>query len=225
MRGAALLAALALAVAPGALALSAPPPKPPCYNPLNAQYETICYNISASSGNVTVRSVGVGLDATLVTGMSAATSFALGSLASAEPVFEYFGADNDKFEKIPLTVPMIFRPAPTGTWLASFALPPSLFPSPSSAPGIIPNSDLLLEPLAPPQAPASGRLLAAYTFYTIQVATQADYEACAASLAAALPAMGLAPVAGAWAQAWVTYSTREMVGDMVNECWSEVSAA
>ena len=181
--------------------------------------------MTASSGNVTVRSVGVGLDATLVTGMSAATSFALGSLASAVPVFEYFGEDNDKFEKIPLTVPMIFRPAPTGTWLASFALPPSLFPSPSSAPGIIPNSDLLLEPLAPPQAPASGRLLAAYTFYTIQVATQADYTACAASLAAALPAMDLAPVAGAWAQAWVTYSTREVVGDMVNECWSEFTAA
>ena len=221
-----MLAALlvALALLPGALGAAAPPPSPPCYNPLNDQLETICYNTTAAAGNVTVRSYGVGLDATLVTGMSAPTDFATGSLASAVPVFEYFLADNGSFQKIPLTVPLIFRPSPAGTWLASFALPLSLFPSPSRAPQILPNSDLLLERFAPPQAPAAGRLLAAYTFYTVQVAAQADYEAACASLSAALPGLGLAPVPGAWREAWVTYSTREMVGNMVNECWVEVAA-
>ena len=202
---------------------TAPPPKPPCFNPLNYAYETICYNVTAQAGNVTVRSMGGGLDAGLITGMSAATTFAEGSVASARPVFEFFESDNGSFERIPLTVPLIFRPAPAGTWLASFALPPSLFPTPAKAPEILPGSDLLLETFSPPQAPTAGRLLAAYTFYTIQLAVQADYEAACASLTAALPALGLTPVGSAWAEAWVTYSTMEMVGNMINECWLEVT--
>jgi hypothetical protein len=215
--------ALALAL-PEALGFL-PPSKPPCFNPLNYQLETICYNVTAASGNVTVRSMGVGLDAALITGMSAPTSYAEGSVASATPVFEYFLSDNGEFTKIPFTVPLIFRPSPAGTWTASFALPLSLFPTPAKAPDILPGSDLLLEPFAPPQAPSAGRLIAALTFYTIQVAAQEDYEAACASLSAALPGLGLAPVAGAWREVWVTYSTKEMVGDMVNECWVEVAVA
>jgi hypothetical protein len=205
--------------------LDKPPPSPPCYNPLNPQLETICYNTSASAGNVTVRSMGVGLTASLITGMSAPTTFAEGSLASSVPVFEYLLGDNDSFEKIPLTVPLIFRPDRAGTWLASFALPLSSFPTPTKAPGIVPNSDLLLEPFADTQTPIAGRLIAAYTFYTINVADEADYTAACKSLDAALPSLGLVPVAGAWSEAWVTYSTREMVGNMINECWREVTSS
>ena len=157
--------------------------------------------------------------------MSSSTTFAEGSQASAVPLFEYFLADNDSFQKIPLTVPLIFRPDRAGTWLASFALPPSLFPTPNRAPGIIPNTDLMLEPFADPQAPNAGRLVAAYLFYTIDVATEADYTAACKSLDAALPSLGLVPVAGAWSEAWVTYSTKEMVGNMVNECWREVTSS
>ena len=207
----------------GLLAPLAPPPHPPCYNPLNYNFETICYNTSLTSGNVTVRSIGVGLDAGLITGMSSATTFAEGSQASSVPVFEYFLSDNGEFKKVPFTVPLIFRPDRAGTWLASFALPLSLYPTPSKAPEILPGSDLLLEPFADPQTPNSGRLVASFTFYTIQVATEADYVEACKSLDAALPALGFVPVAGSWREAWVTFSTNEMVGNMINECWREVA--
>jgi len=205
---------------------AAPPPKPPCYNPLNYDYETICYNVTAISGNVTVRQMGVNVDAALMTGMSAATTFAEGSLASSVPLFEYFLSDNGSFEKIPLTVPLIFRPSKAGTWLASFALPTSVYPIPSNAPEIIPGSDLLLESFSDPSDPTSGRLIAAYTFYSIQLATEDDYDAACKSLDAELPALGFVQVAdSAWSESRVTYSTKEMVGNMINECWREVKAA
>lgn len=201
------------------------PPTPPCFSPLNVDYETLCFNVTAESGNVTVRLIGAGLDGTLMTGMSANTTFATGSVDSARPVFEYFGMGNDEFVKIPLTVPLIFRPDAAGTWLASFALPTSVYPSESKAPGILSGSDLLFEQFASVTAPAAGRLIAAYTFYTIELATQDDYAAACASLAAALPGMGAAPVEGAWREAWVTFSTQAIVGDRVNECWIEVAMA
>jgi hypothetical protein len=200
-----------------------PPPQPPCFNPLNPDYEALCYSVTRVVSNVTVRTVAQGVDGALATGMSAATDFAAGSVASATPVFEYFSSDNDKFEKIPLTVPLIFRPDPAGTWLASFALPTSKYATPASAPGIIPGSDLLLEAFSPAGNATAGRSIAAYLFYTIQLATQGDYAKACASLEAALPGLGFAPVEGAWREAWVTYSTQAIVGDRINECWVEVS--
>jgi hypothetical protein len=110
----------ALALGSAAPASGAPPAAPPCHSPLNPAYETLCYTTKAASGNVSVRVVGAGVDGWLVTGMSAPTVFAEGSAASATPVFEYFLSDNDEFVKIPLTVPLIFRTDPAGTWLASF---------------------------------------------------------------------------------------------------------
>ena len=200
-------------------------PSPPCYSPLNPAYETLCFTTQASAGNVSVRVIGAGVDGVLVTGMSANTSFAAGSVASATPVFEYFLSDNDEFVKVPLTVPLIFRPDPAGTWLASFALPTSVYASEAKAPGIVPGMDALFEEFAPGGARGAGRTVAALTFYTIELATAADYTAACASLAAALPGMGLAPVSGAWREAWVTFSTQAVVGDMVNECWIEVASS
>ena len=72
-------------------------------------------------------------------------------------------------------------------------------------------------------APGTGRKVAALTFYTVQEAAQADYERACGALEAALPAMGLTPVEGAWRVAWVTYTQLAMVGDMVSECWVEVA--
>lgn len=207
------------AVAAHAVALA--PASPPCYTPLNPAYETLCYTTAAAAGNVTVRVVGAGVDGVLLTGMSANTSFAAGSVASATPVFEYFLMDNDAFTKVPLTVPLIFRPDPAGTWLASFALPTSVYASAAKAPGIVPGMDALMEEFAPGK---DGRMIAAWTFYTIQLAKDVDYTAACASLTAALPGMGFAPVEGAWREAWVTYSTQAVVGDMINECWIEVAA-
>jgi hypothetical protein len=207
-------------------ASSAPPAaSPPCHSPLNPAYETLCYTTKAASGNVSVRVVGAGVDGVLVTGMSAPTTFAEGSVASATPVFEYFLSDNDEFVKVPLTVPLIFRPDPAGTWLASFALPTSKYASQDKAPGIVPGMDALFEEFAPISGEGAGvgRTLAAWTFYTIEIATQDDYTAACASLTKALPGMGLAPVNGTWREAWVTYSTKAVVGDMVNECWIEVA--
>ena len=215
-----LLAPLLVAAA----AAAAAPPAPPCYNPLNPDFETLCYSTTQTSGNVTIRVIGAGVDGVLATGMSAFTNFSAGSQASAVPLFEYFLSDNESFQKIPLTAPLIFRPDPAGTWLASFALPTSKIPAAASAPGILPGTDLRLEEFAAP-APGVGRTVAAYPFYTINVAQQADYEAACAALSAALPALGLAPVAGAWREAWVAWSAKAMVGDMANECWIEVSTS
>ena len=145
----------------------------------------------------------------------------MGSAASAVPVFEYFLSDNGAFTKIPLTVPLIFRPDPAGTWLSSFALPTSVYPTASAAPSIIRGTDARFEEFSP--APGVGRKVAALTFYTIQEAAQADIETACASLEAALPAMGLTPVEGAWRVAWVAYTQLAMVGDMVSECWVEVA--
>ena len=204
-------------------AAAKPPPQPPCFNPLNPDFETLCYTVAKVAGNVTVRVVAQGVDGGLMTGMSAETDFATGSVASATPVFEYFGSDNDEFVKIQLTVPLIFRPDPAGTWLASFALPTSKYATPAAAPGIISGSDLLLESFSPAGNATGGRSIAALLFYTIQLATQADYSRACADLEAALPGLGLAPVQGAWREAWVTYSTQAIVGDRINECWVEVS--
>ena len=195
-------------------------PTPPCHTPLNPDLETLCYTTTSTAGNVSLRVIGAGVDGVLVTGMSAATNFSEGAAASAAPVFEYFLMDNGSFTKVPLTVPLIFRPSPAGTWLASFALPTSVYPSASSAPSILPRTDLRLEEFS--AAPGSGRTVAALPFYTIDVAAQADYERACSALEAALPGMGLAPVQGAWREAWVTYSPQAMVGDMANECWVEV---
>lgn len=216
---AALILSLFALSAVHAAALSAP--SPPCHTPLNPDLETLCYTTTTTAGNVSVRVIGAGLDGVLLTGMSPATNFSDGSVASARPVFEWFESDNDSFAKVPLTVPLIFRPDPAGTWLASFAIPTSVYPTASSAPGIIPGSDIRFEEFA--AAPSAGRTIAAYTFYTINVAEQADYELACAALEAALPAMGLTPVEGAWREAWVAYSPMAMVGDMVQECWIEVA--
>ena len=210
-------------IAAAATLLSLAAAAPPCYNPLNPDFETMCYTTTTTAGNISVRVIGADIDGSLVTGMSAYTNFTAGSRASATPVFQYFLSDNGEFTKIPLTVPLIFRPDPAGTWLASFALPTSLYPSASAAPSIIPGSDARFEEFAP--APSSaGRTIAALTFYTIDVAGQDDYEGACGALEAALPGMGLAPVAGAWREAWVAYTPLAMVGDMANECWIEVSA-
>jgi hypothetical protein len=133
----------------------------------------------------------------------------------------YFEGVNDSFDHVPLTVPLIFRPDPAGTWLASFALPTSLFPTAGTAPKILPGSDLRFEQFTP-SSPSAGRTVAALTFYTIQLATEADYVRACGALEAALPGLGLAPVAGAWRTAWVAYSEEAMVGDMAQECWVEV---
>ena len=193
---------------------------PPCHTPLNPVCETLCYTTQATQGNVSVRTMAAGIDGVLVVGMSAPTNFSAGSVASAVPVFEYFLSDNGEFTKIPLTVPLIFRPDPAGTWLTSFALPTSVYPTASSAPSIIPGADLRFEEFS--ASPGTGRIIAAYTFYTINLAVESDYTAACDALEAALPGMGLTPVAGAWREAWVAYSAEAMVGDMANECWVEV---
>ena len=213
-----------LALPPTSLRAQPRPPQPPCFNPLNPDFEALCYSIVRVAGNVSVRVVAQGVDGALATGMSAATDFATGSAASATPLFQYFESDNDEFVRIPLTVPLIFRPDPAGTWLASFALPTSKYATPAAAPGVVPGSDLLLEGFSPAGNATGGREVAAYLFYTIELATQADYERACAALEAALPALGLAPVEGAWREAWVTYSTQAIVGDRINECWIEVAA-
>jgi len=193
---------------------------PPCYTPLNSDLETLCFSTVEVSGNISVRVIGAGVDGVLVTGMSSSTNFSSGSVASAVPVFEYFLSDNGRFTKIPLTVPLIFRPDPAGTWLSSFALPTSVYPTASSAPSIIPGSDLRFEEFS--SAPGTGRTVAALTFYTINQAVQADYVRACGILEESLERMGYSPVNSAWRQAWVTYSALAMVGDMVNECWVEV---
>lgn len=203
--------------------VGAAPAKPPCYTPLNPDFETLCFSTTAVSGNISVRLVGAGVDGVLVTGMSTPTNFSVGSAASATPVFEYFLSDNGRFAKVPLTVPLIFRPDPAGTWLASFALPTSVYPTASAAPSILPRSDLRFEEFS--STPAVGRTLAALTFYTINMAVQADFERACGTLEDALPGMGLTPIAGAWRVAWVAYSPEAMVGDMVNECWVEVQGS
>ena len=194
---------------------------PPCHTPLNPDLETLCFTTTTTEANISVRVIAAGIDGVLVTGMSAPTNFSAGSVASATPVFEYFLSDNGSFTKVPLTVPLIFRPDPAGTWLSSFALPTSVYPTASSAPSIIPGSDLRFEEFSP--SPSAGRTVAALTFYTINVATQADYVKACGALEEALPGLGLSPVAGAWRQAWVAYSPMAMVGDMANECWVEVA--
>ena len=191
-------------------------PSPPCHTPLNPSFETLCFTTTQTAGNVSVRVVGAGLDGVLLTGMSAPTNFSTGSLASAVPVFEYFLQDNGSFTKVPLTVPL-----PAGTWLSSFALPTSVYPTAASAPPILPRSDLRFEEFS--SAPGAGRTIAALPFYTVNVAVEADYAGACAELEAALPGLGLTPLAGAWREAWVAYSPEAMVGDMTQECWIEVA--
>ncbi len=48
---------------------------PPCYTPLNPNFETLCFTTTSTVGNVSLREVGAGLDGVLVTGMSTPTNF------------------------------------------------------------------------------------------------------------------------------------------------------
>ena len=127
---------------------------------------------------------------------------------------DYFLYNNDRVEDIPLTTPLIWRPDPAGTWIASFALPPSMFRTVASAPGpTLPSTELEY---------FSNKRVAAFGFYSIELAVQGDYEAACTSLATWIQAQGLTPVPGDWQEAWVTYNTESQVGLRFNECWAEI---
>ena len=110
-------------------------------------------------------------------------------------------------------MPLLYRPLASGTLLASFALPTSLYPNPALAPQ--PEAFYTLEPF--PSAIA----IAAFRFDTPALATDLEYSFACGQLAQWLSDKGIAPVAGLWAQAWATYS-QEFASPHVNECWAQV---
>jgi hypothetical protein len=201
-------------------------PKAPCFTPYSytPDLETMCSTTVLQSGNVTVRDYATApgvfgaVTPTVASTPSTDTNFTTGSVQATGLTIDYFLYGNSAFDKIPLTTPLIFRPDPTGTWLASFALPPSSFPDPSKVPQpTINTASTVLEPF-------SNKRIAAYLFYSIFLATQAQYATACASLSAWIKTNGLQVVSGEWEVAWVTYSTEGEVGLRTNECWMEVAA-
>lgn len=113
-------------------------------------------------------------------------------------------------------MPLIFRPDPAGTWVASLALPPSKYRNPALVPQPT-NGATDLEIF-------SNKLVAVLGFYTINLAVEDDYLNACAKLSSWIAAHGFSPVPGEWSIAWVTYSTAGQIGDRFNECWVEVAA-
>ena len=194
-------------------------PAPPCFGtwPGGQDYETMCFSIVSTSGNITVRDYAtlfVPLGPVIASTPSTYTNFSAGSTQATGFTIDYFLYNNDKVEKIPLTTPLIWRPDQAGTWVATFALPASKFKSAATAPG--PSNG------ATDIDVFSNKRVAAYGFYTIELATEDDYAAACASLSSWLAGQSIVPVPGAWAEAWVTYNTLAQVGDRYNECWAEI---
>lgn len=197
-------------------------PSPPCFGtwPYGKDYETMCFSIVQTSGNITVRdyaTVGIPAGPVIASTPSTYTNFSAASVQATGFTIDYFLYNNDKVEKIPLTTPLIWRPDRAGTWVATFALPPSKFKSVAAAPGPT-NGATDIETFANKRVAASG-------FYTALPATEADYAAACAALSSWLSGQGIQPVPGDWEVAWVTYSTEAQVGDRFNECWAEIPAS
>lgn len=230
-----------IAAAAAAVAYTEPRvPSPPCKSPLNPALETICFTTISTDGNYSIREYAQGLNVTLVSGSSStygdnwplssqgATAVShrakrggLGAaIASPHPVtvmqvtLEYFVGANSAQTKIPLTVPLIYRPGAT-TLTGSLPLPTSLFLNPIYAPKpTYPGSKL---------EPFPAIRMAAVTFSTTQLATDVEYSFACGALTQWLVEQGVSPAPGPWQQAWATYSTQSE-SPHINECWVAVAA-
>lgn len=192
---------------------------PPCYGtwPYGNELETPCFTVVETSGNITVRDYateGIPAGPVIASTPSTYTNFSAGSYQATGYTLDYFLYNNNKFAKIPLTTPLIWRPDRAGTWVATFALPPSKFTSAVTAPGPTngaTNIDVF-----------SNKRVAAFGFYTIELATEEDYAVACASLSSWLTGQSIVPVPGVWETACVTYNTLAEIGDRYNECWAEI---
>ena len=189
---------------------------PPCTTPLNPALETICFSTVSSAGNFSIREYASGVNVSLVTSNVAvyAGDWALQSESATSEMLYYFEGSNSADAKVPLTVPLIYRPQANTNLLASMAIPTSDFPNPTYAPR--PSYFSILEPF-----PAIR--IAALTFETPALATDIQYSFACGELQEILTLQGVAPVAGPWGQAWVTYSARAATPH-INECWMQVPA-
>ena len=189
-------------------------PSPPCTTPLNPELETICYSTVTSAGNYSVRDFASGLNVSLVTANLAVPfpeTWSETSLQVVEELFYYFSGFNSANTKVPLTVPLIYRP--TGpNLMASMALPTSDYPNPALAPKASYYSEL---------EPFPAIRIASLTFETPALATDLQYSFACGELQEILTLEGVAPVTGPWQQAWVTYSVRT-ASPHINECWMQV---
>lgn len=208
---AAVALAAALAAAPAAAAEA-----PPCHSPLNPALETICSKTVKTEGNFTLRDLAVGVNVSLVTATTDSDNgdWQFASTFVTQYVLEYFTGANQKGQRVATTVPLIYRwPGGPAKILASMALPTSVFPDP----GLAPAPDVgVFEPFPPIR-------VLALSFVTAVAATDTDYALHCGEVAQKAADSGLTPVAGAWEQAWVTYSGRD-AAQHVNECWVQVKA-
>ena len=193
-------------------------PVPPCTSPLNPAFETICFTAVSSSGNYSVRDYASGVNVSLITTTSTSPFGGWAQLASllTQEMLIYFEGENSALRQVPRTVPLIFRPTTAGSGgglSASMALPTSVFPNPALAPKPSSFADVL--------EPFPAIRIAALSFETPQLATDIQYSFACGELQEILTLQGIAPVAGPWSQAWVTYSGRASA-TFVNECWIEV---
>ena len=188
---------------------------PPCHTPLNPALETICSTTVSSSGNFSIRDYASGLNVSLITSTVAvyAGDWSLQSESATSEMLYYFEGSNTAGAKVPLTVPLIYRPQ-ANTLLASMAIPTSDFPNPVFAPK--PSFYSVMEPF-----PAIR--IAALSFETPALATDVQYSFACGELQEIVTLQGSVPVPGPWSQAWVTYSGRA-ASPHVNECWIAIKA-
>jgi hypothetical protein len=142
-----------------------------------------------------------------------AGDWALQSQSATTEMLYYFEGANTAEAKVPLTVPLIYRPQASTALLASMAIPPLTFPTLRMPPG---------PPTTAPWSPSPPFALT-LAFETPALATDVEYSSACGELQEILTLQGIAPVAGLWRQAWVTYSGRT-AAPHVNECWMQVPA-
>lgn len=190
---------------------------PPCTTPLNPAFESICYKTLFTLGNFSITEYAAGVNVSLISSTLTAYpgSWDIQSETVTEELFYYFEGSNSADQKVPRTVPLIYRPQVNGDLKASMALPTSDFPNPEYAPK--PSYYDVAEPF-----PAIR--IAALAFTTPAIATDVQYSFACGELLTLLAVEGVAPVAGPWSQAWVTYSARADKKHF-NACWMQVPAA
>jgi len=202
----------AAAALPAAPPLAAPP-SPPCYSPLNADFETPCYATVAHEGVFSLRDYAPLVGVTVVTALTSDG----GPQNAAFNVLTYFTGTNLPGINVTRTVPLFFRPRFDGEEiLASMALPTSLYPDPSVAP----------IPEFPNDFPGFQQFpktrFAAITFQTATSPGIIDFATACGELDEEIIRRGLTPVgASLWNITWATYSLQAS-SPKQNECLVEV---
>ena len=200
-------------------------PVPPCSAPPGihapAVSESMCSEVLAEQGGVTVRAMGLPAAETLIAGSFWASQWDVVIGYGVSSLIDYFEGDNTPQRKLlsARTTPVTFRQRsfPNGTvyeWRSAMMLSTSAFPATAGIP----------QPVDPIQLePVGSRLVAVVQFNSSGFPSEQDFAAACGSISpSTLPRGYAVNASSSWSPTYALYS-RESSRVFENECWMEVS--